>query len=213
MAFRDCFDLSTTKVSGIVKSAASWHKLWMNSATYPLGNFGNRSIVLVGMMGSGKSKIGQLLAKDIGLPFYDSDQVIQHESGKTIVQIFEVFGESSFREMEAAAIAKLLGEGPCVLSTGGGAILNEDTAKLIFEKNLAVWLDAPVEVLARRTGHSKDRPLLNNVDQIKTLTDLLEKRRHLYEKAHIRLDASEDDADKLVKTLLQAMERVRMSPS
>src|SRR6187551_1503115 len=127
---------------------------------------GGRSIVLVGMMGAGKSSIGRRLASRLGIPFIDADMEIESAAGMTIPEIFERHGEPYFRAGEARVIARLLDSGPQVLATGGGAIMDARTRELIAAKGISVWLKADVEVLIRRTKRRGERPL---VDQLKIL--------------------------------------------
>src|SRR5689334_7059731 len=132
---------------------------------------GPRSVVLVGMMGAGKSSIGRRLAARLAIPFVDADSEIEAAAGMTIPEIFAKHGEPYFRAGEARVIARLLDAGPQVLATGGGAVMDANTRGLIAAKSLSVWLKADVEVLLRRTKRRGERPL---VDQIKTLLPLRE---------------------------------------
>ncbi len=177
----------------------------------PDSSLSSQSIVLIGMMGSGKSSVGKKLATHLNLPFVDSDTEIQREAGMTIVEIFERFGEPYFREAEAGMIATLLDKGPAVISTGGGAILNQGTADRIFKNTISIWLDAPIPVLARRTQNNTDRPLLNNNDQEQTLIKLMNARRAIYERACIHQDSASDDVDAIAEALIPKINTARMS--
>src|SRR5690606_17801282 len=122
-----------------------------------------RSIVLVGMMGAGKSSVGRRLAARLDVPFVDADTEIENAAGMTIADIFARHGESYFRAGEARVISRLLENGPQVLATGGGAVMNEQTRALIRSKGISVWLKADVDVLLRRTRRRNDRPLAEKI--------------------------------------------------
>ena len=122
---------------------------------------GHRSIVLIGMMGAGKSSVGRKLALRLGIPFVDADTEIERAAGMSIPDIFEIHGETEFRAGESRVIARLLDGGPQVLATGGGAFMNAATRARIREKGISVWLKADFEVLLRRITRRSDRPLLD----------------------------------------------------
>ena len=132
---------------------------------------GPRSVVLVGMMGAGKSSIGRRLAARLTIPFVDADSEIEAAAGMTIPEIFAKHGEPYFRAGEARVIARLLDAGPQVLATGGGAVMDASTRGLIAAKSISVWLKADVEILLRRTKRRGERPLVNH---IRTLLPLRE---------------------------------------
>jgi shikimate kinase len=145
---------------------------------------GPRSIVMIGMMGAGKSSIGKRLAARLGIPFADADAAIEEAAGMSVADIFEAHGEPSFRSGEARVIARLLENGPQVLATGGGAFLNPETRARIREKGISVWLKADMEVLLRRVLRRRnDRPLIRNDDPTVTLTNLLAAREPYYSQA------------------------------
>ena len=127
---------------------------------------GQRSIVLVGMMGAGKSSIGRRLATRLAIPFVDADTEIEKAAGMPIPEIFSTHGEPYFRAGETRVIARLLESGPQVLSTGGGAFMNAETRANVHAKGVSVWLLATVEVLSRRIKRRGDRPLLKNTDPV-----------------------------------------------
>jgi shikimate kinase len=144
------------------------------------------SIVMVGMMGAGKSSIGKRLAARLGIPFADADAAIEEAAGMSIADIFEAHGESSFRSGEARVIARLLENGPQVLATGGGAFVNPETRARIQEKGISVWLRADMDVLLRRVLRRRnDRPLIRNDDPTVTLTNLLAAREPYYSQANL----------------------------
>ncbi len=130
---------------------------------------GRRSIVLVGMMGAGKSSVGRRLAARLGIPFVDADAKIEEAAQMTIADIFETYGEADFRSAEARVIARLLEGGPQVLATGGGAFMNAETRAAVRAKGIAFWLKADFEVLLRRVKRRSDRPLLQTGDPAETL--------------------------------------------
>ena len=138
-----------------------------------LARLGHRSIVLVGMMGAGKSSVGRRLAARLGVPFVDADMEIEKAAGMSIADIFARHGEPSFRSGEARVIARLLEAGPQVLATGGGAFMNPDTRAAIAAKGVSVWLAADLDVLLRRLGKRRsERPLLQTADPAETLRQL-----------------------------------------
>src|SRR5271169_1822517 len=144
------------------------------SATAILGLLGPRSIVLVGMMGVGKSSIGRRLAARLGVPFVDADSEIEKAAGMSIPDIFARHGEADFRSGEARVIARLLDSGPQVLASGGGAVMNADTRAAIKAKGVSIWLKADFDVLLRRIAKRKhERPMLHTDDPTETLRQLL----------------------------------------
>jgi len=150
-----------------------------------------RSIVLVGMMGSGKTAIGRITAAHLGLPFFDADGEIEKAAGMNIADFFSTYGETEFRAGERKVIARLLAEEQCVLALGGGAFLSPDTRECIADNALSLWLRADLEVLysrvMRRPGK---RPLLDTDNPKATLQDLLAKREPVYALADITVDTS-----------------------
>src|SRR5438132_2604500 len=141
---------------------------------------GVRSVVLVGMMGAGKSSIGRRLAARLSIPFVDADTEIEKAAGMAIAEIFSAHGESYFRSGEARVIARLLEGGPQVLATGGGAFMNPDTRAAVRAKGISVWLRATLDVLTRRIRRRHDRPLLKTEDPGATLRKLMEQRDPIY---------------------------------
>lgn len=169
-----------------------------------------RPIVLVGMMGAGKTTVGRLLATTLGWPFYDSDDEIVRNVGKSISDIFSEDGEPAFREIERTTIKHLLAAGPCVISSGGGGITIPETAQAIKDRGLCVWLDAPVQVLVDRTKGT-DRPLLKHGNADDVLKNLLEKRKLAYGQAHIHvLDDGLTPQQIVSRCLLQIREYLYM---
>src|SRR5262249_27575859 len=150
---------------------------------------GARSIVLVGMMGSGKSSIGRRLALVLDLPFNDADAAIEQAAGMTIEDIFREHGEPYFREGEERVIRRLLQTGPQVLATGGGAILSAKTRTEITRSGVSIWLRAPVELLLQRVSRRDNRPLLQTADPRAVLERLLTERTPYYAQASLILDS------------------------
>ncbi|MGL5837782.1 MAG: shikimate kinase [Sphingorhabdus sp.] len=165
----------------------------------------NRSIVLVGMMGAGKSTIGRLLADRIRLPFVDSDEEIEIAGGMAISEIFELYGEAEFRDGERRVIARLIDEGPKVIATGGGAFVNEVTRKLIKERCHSIWIDADLDVLVERVSRRNHRPLLIGRDPKQVLVELSGKRRQFYEQADIHVRSDGGPHARTVDAIMEAL--------
>jgi len=166
---------------------------------------GSRSIVLVGMMGAGKTHVGHRLAKMTDLPFIDADTEIQHAAGCTIAEMFEKYGEPAFRDGEVRVIQRLLESGPQVLATGGGAFMDEDTRTHIAKAGISVWLRASVDILYQRTRRRKERPLLNTNNPKETLRNLLAIRDPVYAKANIVIDTGPENGDLTAERVLNAI--------
>ena len=165
----------------------------------------DRSIVLVGLMGAGKSTIGRRLARRLGLAFVDSDEEIERAADHTVSEIFDRFGESSFRDGERRVIARLLEGRPKVIATGGGAFMNEMTRKLILERCVAIWLDANLQTLAERVGRRGHRPLLRNKDPLLVLQELAAVRNPVYALAHIHVRSEPAPHDLTVERVVEAL--------
>jgi shikimate kinase len=163
---------------------------------------GRRSVVLIGMMGSGKSSIGRRLAARLGLPFVDADSEIEKAAGMTIAEIFAAHGESYFRAGEARVIARLLEGGPQVLATGGGAFMNPETRAGIRAKGVSVWLRATLEVLNRRIKRRGDRPLLKTADPAETLRRLIDERYPVYAEADITVESRDVPHETIVDEIV-----------
>ena len=163
-----------------------------------------RAIVLVGMMGAGKSVVGRRLAARLGLPFVDSDAEIEAAAGMSISQFFDRYGETEFRQGERRVIARLLEGKVCVLSTGGGAFMDPETRDLIHKKAISIWLKADVKVLLERALRRDDRPLLRDNPQEK-MQNLLVQREDIYAQADITIESDErpveDTVERIVKVL------------
>ncbi len=162
---------------------------------------GRRSVVLVGMMGAGKSSVGRRLALRLGIPFVDADTEIESAAGMTIPEIFARHGEPYFRAGEARVIARLLEAGPQVLATGGGATMDENTRELIRDKGISVWLKADLDVLVKRTKRRSDRPL---VDHMKELMPL---REPVYAQSDIVVQSRDEPHDSIVNDIIAGIAR------
>jgi len=169
-----------------------------------------RSIVLVGLMGVGKSTVGRRLAKRLGLPFVDSDEEIERAADHEIGEIFDRFGEASFRDGERRVLRRLIAGERKVIATGGGAFMDGETRALILDRCLAIWLDADVETLARRVSRRNHRPLLVGKDPLPFLRDLAEIRDPVYAEAHLRVASGPGPHEQTVERIVQALaERAR----
>jgi shikimate kinase len=163
---------------------------------------GRRSIVLVGMMGAGKTSVGRRLAGRLDIPFVDADGEIEAAAGMTIPEIFGIHGEAYFRSGEARVIARLLDGGPQVLSTGGGAFMNPETRAAIRAKGISFWLKADFEVLLRRVKRRTDRPLLKSDDPAETLKRLIAERYPVYAEADVTIHSRDVPHERIVEEIL-----------
>ena len=169
-----------------------------------------RTIALVGLMGAGKSSVGRRLAHALGLPFRDADEEVERAAGRSVAEIFEDLGEAAFRDGERRVIARLLEEPPHVLATGGGAFMNPETRKLIADKAISIWLQADVEVLARRVSRKNDRPLLHGRDPHEVLGALARDREPIYALAELTVASGEAPHHITVQAIIDALgERLR----
>ena len=167
---------------------------------------GTRSIVLVGMMGVGKSSIGRRLGARLAIPFVDADAEIEKAAGMSIADIFARHGEAAFRSGEARVIARLLNGGPQVLATGGGAAMNPATRALIQQRGVSIWLSAEFELLLRRISKRKaDRPMLQTADPATTLRELLAEREPIYAQADLTVESRDVPHDAVVAEIIQRL--------
>jgi shikimate kinase len=166
---------------------------------------GRRSIVLVGMMGAGKSTIGRRLAARLRLPFLDADIEIEAAAGMSIPDIFETHGEPHFRDGEARVIARLLDSGPAVIATGGGAFMREETRSRIRDRAISIWLKADVDVIMKRVKRRADRPLLQTEDPVATVSRLLEAREPVYQSADLTILSRDVPHDRIVDECIEAL--------
>jgi shikimate kinase len=168
-----------------------------------LGKRLDRPLVLVGLMGVGKSTVGRRLAKRLGLPFVDSDAAIE---------VFERYGERDFRDGERRLVARLVEGEVRVIATGGGAYIDPTTRKLLNERAITVWLDAPVDILAERTSRRDTRAQLRNGDRKAVLEKLSEERRPSYEEAHIHVKSGDGAHKDVVDAIIQALDQYLQLP-
>jgi shikimate kinase len=176
---------------------------------------GRRVIALVGMMGSGKTSIGKRLATRLGLPFVDSDGEIETAAGMSITEIFDRHGEPYFRDGERRVIARLLGEGPCVLATGGGAFMDARTREAIAQAGISVWLRADHATLMQRIARRSNRPLMRTADPAAQIERLLELREPIYARADLAVDSNDRPHDEVVSALITSLHahlRATLSP-
>jgi shikimate kinase len=173
-------------------------------ANPPLPNL-NRTIVLIGMPGSGKSSIGKRLAQRLGLPFLDADHEIEAAAGMTIEDIFATYGEAAFRDGERKVIARLLAGPPAVLSTGGGAFMDAATRAAIKARGVSVWLNVAFPVLLERCLRSTTRPLLKKPDPAAALQELLGRREPVYAEADVVALSDENPPEETVERVLAAL--------
>jgi shikimate kinase len=166
---------------------------------------GRRSIVLVGMMGAGKSTIGRRLGARLRLPFLDADIEIEAAASMSIPEIFETRGEPYFRDGEARVIARLLESGPAVIATGGGAFMREETRNRIREKAVSLWLKADVDTIMKRVKRRADRPLLRTEDPAATVARLLEAREPVYQSADLTIASRDVPHDRIVDECIDAL--------
>jgi len=150
---------------------------------------GGRSIVLVGIMGVGKSTIGKRLSQYLDIPFVDADKEIEKAAGMDIQDIFDQFGEEAFRSGEKKVIKRLMAEGQKILATGGGAFMNEDIRADIAEAGVSVWLSADLDILMKRVQRRANRPLLKTEDPEATMKALLEERNPIYALSDVHIES------------------------
>jgi shikimate kinase len=178
------------------------------SATAPTradASTGARAIVMVGLMGAGKTSIGRRLAALLDLPFVDADAEIEAAAGCTIEEIFERHGEAAFRDGERRVIARLLDGSPQVIATGGGAYMDPATRALIGERAIALWLRADIDTLVARTSRRSNRPLLKNGNPRETLERLMRERYPVYAEADVTVDSHDCPPDETTQAVLSAL--------
>ncbi|MBL8834141.1 MAG: shikimate kinase [Rhodospirillales bacterium] len=165
----------------------------------------DRSIVMVGLMGAGKTAIGKRLAARLDLPFVDTDKEIEQAAGCAIPEIFARYGEPAFRDGERRVIARLLAGPRCVLATGGGAFVDPDTRAAVKAQGLSIWLKADLDTLVRRTARRTNRPLLNRGDPRDVLANLMEVRYPFYAQADIHVQSLEAPPDETTSRVVDAL--------
>lgn len=163
-------------------------------------------VVLVGLMGAGKTTIGHRLASRLGVNFFDMDKLIEEAEGMSVSDIFSNHGEPYFRAAEREAFARLMGQPPSIIATGGGAFVQDELRARALAESFVIWLDAPLEVLTERTGRRNTRPLLATAaDPAAILADLLQKRTPFYIQAHARMASGDSSHDAVVSRLVAAV--------
>ncbi len=170
-----------------------------------LVGLGGRSIVLVGMMGAGKSTIGRRLSSRLALPFVDADSEIELAHRLSIPDIFEKYGEAYFRDGEARVIARLLESGPAVIATGGGAVMRQETRDRIRDKAVSIWLKADPDIIMRRVRRRSDRPLLQTAEPEATVARLIRERDPVYSQADITVWSRDVPHEKIVDECMEAL--------
>lgn len=166
----------------------------------------DRPIVLVGMMGVGKSSVGRRMAADLRMPFVDADEAIEQAAKMPITEIFEQYGEASFRDGERRVIARLMEENSGVIATGGGAFCDPDTRALILDKGIPVWLDADIDTLVERVSRKDTRPLLRNGNPREILTRLRAEREPSYSQAPIHVISKTGPHHVTISNILRAID-------
>jgi len=178
-----------------------------------LGKRLDRPVVLVGLMGVGKSTVGRRLAKRLGLSFVDSDAEIEDAAGYPAAEIFERYGETDFRDGERRLVARLIEGEVRVIATGGGAYIDQRTRELLNERAITIWLDAPVDILAERTSRRDTRAQLRNGDPKAVLERLADERRASYAQAHIHVRSGDGAHKDVVEAIIQALDEYLTPPA
>ena len=165
-----------------------------------------QTVVLVGLMGAGKSCIGKRLAQRLGMPFIDADQEIEQAAGCSISEIFDRHGEANFRDGERRVIARLLEGPPHVLATGGGAFMDPRTRSVVRERAISVWLRAELDLLMRRVSRRSDRPLLQVAEPRQKLADLMAERHPVYGEADVIVDSTDGPPEATLERVVQSLD-------
>lgn len=173
--------------------------------SHPAASGLDRSIVLVGLMGAGKTRVGKRLAERLRLPFVDADHAIEAETGKSISELFATIGEAAFRDGERSMISRLLDGPTSVIASGGGAYLDPATRAEIRARGLSVWLRADLDTLVERTSRSNRRPLLEGVDRRAKLSELMERRYPVYAEADLVVDSLAGPVEDTVEAVIAAL--------
>lgn len=197
------FDVAnpSSKGLGMADDAFDTHAKSPDAKAFSVHN----SIVLIGMMGAGKTTVGRRLAKRIGLDFVDSDSEIEKAAQMSVSDIFETYGEEYFRDGERRVLTRLLDGGYKVIATGGGAFMDEETRKIVADKATVVWLEASLDVLVERTSRRDVRPLLREGDPRETLSRLLDVRTPIYRQADVTVKSSDGPHDTVVTAVIDSL--------
>ncbi len=166
----------------------------------------DRPVVLIGMMGAGKSRLGRLLAEALNLPFADSDEEIEKAAGCSISDIFERYGEPFFRDRERLVLQRLIEDGPKIIAAGGGAVMQPDTAEAIWNHAVSLWVRAELPVLVERTARNANRPLLRNGDPATILGNLSAKREPVYSRADVVVESHQGPAGPILESALERLD-------
>lgn len=178
---------------------------YQDHATVIREKLGSRVVVLVGLMGAGKSTIGKKLASVLGLPFRDADTEIEIVSRMSVPELFATYGETEFRDLERRVIQRLLEAGPMVLATGGGAYMNAETRSTVAEAGISVWLNAELDVLMDRVSRRQNRPLLQSSDPRGVMRKLIEERYPIYALADLTVMSRDDRKDVIVQEVIETL--------
>ncbi len=171
-----------------------------------LSSLDKRALVLVGLMGAGKSVIGKRVATMLRLPFYDSDQEIEKAAQMTITEIFEIYGESEFRALEQRVILNLMKKNPLVLATGGGAYINENIRKAIHKNGISIWLKVDLDILMQRVSKHPTRPLLQTANPKETMQKLMEQRYPIYAKANLTINSHKESRHTVAQNVIRSVQ-------
>lgn len=166
-----------------------------------------KPVVLVGLMGAGKTTVGRRLAKELGLDFFDSDVEISEAAGCSISDIFAIHGEAIFRDLEQRVLQRLLGSPPCVIATGGGAYIQQTIREAIADKGISIWLKADVDVLEDRVSRRNTRPLLENGDKREILSRLMEERYPVYAQADYTVNSAGGSHESIVHEIMELLKK------
>ncbi len=169
-----------------------------------------QTLVLIGLMGAGKTSIGRKLAKDLNIEFIDADTEVEKAAGYSIQEIFKIYGESEFRILEERVINRLLLSKQIVLATGGGAYINPRIRAPIKQSAFSIWLKASLDVLVDRTSRRTDRPLLNNGNSREILNELINKRYQIYSEADLTIETSTESVNETVNAIVIALEKAQV---
>ncbi|KEC56032.1 shikimate kinase [Bartonella koehlerae] len=171
-----------------------------------LSSLDKRALVLVGLMGAGKSVIGKRIATMLCLPFYDSDQEIEKAAQMTITELFNVYGEQEFRALEQRVILNLIKNRPLVLATGGGAYINEDIQRAIHKNGISIWLKVDLDILMQRVSKRPTRPLLQTKNPKETMQKLMEQRYPIYAKANLTINSHKESRQTVAQNVIQSVQ-------
>ncbi|EJF80116.1 shikimate kinase [Bartonella sp. DB5-6] len=171
-----------------------------------LSTLDTRALVLVGLMGAGKSVIGKRVATILHLPFYDSDQEIEKAAQMTITELFETYGEPEFRALEQRVILNLIKKKPLVLATGGGAYINQNIRKAIHQNGISIWLKVDLDILMKRVSRCPTRPLLQTENPKETMQKLMEQRYPIYAKANLTINSHKENRHTIAKNVIRSVQ-------